>query len=186
MLIRHLSERNSSLFLAHCSPIYLMDALASLGIDGKLLLAQGVNFLVLLFVLKRFAYKPMLDILERRTARIEKGLLDAEAARVRLEEAAAKEGAILGKAREEAKRIVADAEIAAEKRGERIVDEVEKKAAQFLEEAKKHAEQERDLLFREAKGEIASLVLSATEKVLREKLAGSRDEELAKRFLEKE
>lgn len=161
-----------------------MDALVSLGIDWKLLLAQGVNFLVLLFVLKRFAYKPMLDVLERRTAHIEKGLLDAEAARVRLEEAAAKEEAILGRAREEAKRIVADAEIAAEKRGERIVDEVEKKAAAFLEEAKKHAEQERDLLFREAKGEIAGLVLSVAEKVLKEKLSGSRDEELAKRFLE--
>ncbi len=161
-----------------------MDAFASLGIDWKLLLAQGVNFLVLFFVLKRFAYKPMLDALERRTARIEKGLLDAEAAKERLEEAAAKEAAILGQARETAKQIVADAEIAAEKRGERIVDEVEKKAAQFLEEAKKHARQERDSLFREAKREIAALVLLATEKVLREKLSGSTDEELAKRFLE--
>ena len=162
-----------------------MEALSALGIDWKLLLAQGVNFLVLLYVLKRFAYKPMLDLLEKRTVRIERGLKDAEAAKVRLEEAAAKEEAILGKAREAAKQIVADAEIAAEHRGERIVDEVEKKAAILLEEAKKHAEQERDTLFREAKNEIAGLVLAATEKVLREKLSGSTDEELARRFLEK-
>ena len=162
-----------------------MEALSALGIDWKLLLAQGVNFLVLLYILKRFAYKPMLDHLEKRTARIERGLKDAEAAKVRLEEAAAKEEAILGKAREAAKQIVADAEIAAEKRGEKIVDEVEKKAAILLEEAKKHAEQERDTLFREAKNEIAGLVLAATEKVLREKLSGSTDEELARRFLEK-
>ena len=65
------------------------------------------------------------------------------------------------------------------------MDEVEKKAAILLEEAKKHAEQERDTLFREAKNEIAGLVLAATEKVLREKLSGSTDEELARRFLEK-
>jgi F-type H+-transporting ATPase subunit b len=162
-----------------------MEALSALGIDWKLLLAQGVNFLVLLYILKRFAYKPMLDHLEQRTARIERGLRDAEAAKIRLEEAAAKEEAILGKAREAAKQIVADAEIAAEKRGEKIVAEVEKKAASLLEEAKKHAEQERDSLFREAKNEIAGLVLAATEKVLQEKLAGSTDEELAKRFLEK-
>lgn len=162
-----------------------MDALSALGIDWKLLLAQGVNFLVLLYILKRFAYRPMIELLEKRTERIERGLLDAETAKTRLEEAAAKEEMILSDAREAAKKIIADSEIAAEKRGEKIVEAVEKKAAILLEEAKKHAEQERDTLFREAKGEIASLVLFTTEKVLREKLSGSKDEELVKRFLEK-
>ena len=86
-----------------------MEILNQIGIDGKLLLAQAVNFLILLFLLHRFAYKPMLAFLEKRSDRIEKGLRDAEEAEKRLVQAAENEEKVLAKAREEAKKIIADA-----------------------------------------------------------------------------
>jgi len=159
-----------------------MEALVKLGIDWKLLLAQAVNFIVLLLVLRRFAYHPMLDFLDKRADRIEQGLKDAEAAGKRLEEAARKEEELLAAACEEAKDLVAKAEIAAEKRAEIIMAEVEMKSETIFEEAKKHAEAEREKIFREAKEELAALVLSATEKVLGEKVSG-KDREIVERFL---
>ena len=71
-----------------------MEALANLGIDWKLLLAQVVNFVVVLLVLRRFAYQPMLRLLDERTHKIEKGLADAESATRKLGEMETKEKAV--------------------------------------------------------------------------------------------
>lgn len=148
-----------------------MEILTQIGIDGKLLLAQAVNFLILLFLLHRFAYRPMLSFLEKRTERIEKGLKDAEEAEKKLSQAAENEEKVLADAREEAKRILADARESAEKRGKELVAEFEKKADRVMKEAEERATEDRERLMREAKGEIAELVVSTTEKVLREKLS---------------
>jgi len=148
-----------------------MEILTQIGIDGKLLLAQAVNFLLLLFLMHRFAYKPMLSFLEKRTERIEKGLRDAEEAEKKLSQAAENEEKVLVAAREESKRIIADAREAAEKRGRELVAEFEKKADGLMKDAEERATEEREKLMREAKAEIAGLVVEAAEKVLREKLS---------------
>ena len=80
-----------------------MEVLAKLGIDWKLLLAQAVNFAVLFWVLRRYAYQPMLDFLEKRTIKIEQGLKDAEKATLKLSEIEAQEKKVLGAAQKEAK-----------------------------------------------------------------------------------
>ena len=50
----------------------MSELFSKLGIDWKLLIAQIINFLVLLFVLYKFAYRPILSMLEKRTKKIEK------------------------------------------------------------------------------------------------------------------
>src|SRR3989344_8262437 len=112
-----------------------MEVLAKLGIDWKLLLAQAVNFAVLFWVLRRFAYQPMLDFLEKRTVRIERGLKDAEAATAKLSELEVKEKAVLGEARTEAKAIIAAAEESAKKRDTEHTLATEAKVKRLLEEA---------------------------------------------------
>ena len=49
------------------------ELLSSLGIDLRLFLAQLINFSILLFVLFKFAYKPILNMMDERTEKIEKG-----------------------------------------------------------------------------------------------------------------
>ena len=72
-----------------------MEIFSKLGIDWRLLLAQVVNFLILLFVLRRFAYTPMLRFLEKRKNRIEKGLKEGKLATEKLLQIAKKEKEIL-------------------------------------------------------------------------------------------
>ncbi len=59
---------------------------SQLGIDWHLLISQAVNFLLLLIILRLVAYKPLLELLHKRRAKIEEGLMKADEADKRLKE----------------------------------------------------------------------------------------------------
>jgi len=160
-----------------------MEALANLGIDWKLLLAQVVNFVVVLLVLKRFAYQPMLKLLDERTAKIEKGLVDAESASRKLSEMEMKEKAVLADARTEAKRILAETDEAAAKRDAAKMTETEAGVKKLLEESENKIAEDRKKMLEEAKRELAGTVLMAVEKVLSEKMDSAKEKELIERNL---
>ncbi len=65
----------------------MADLFSQLGIDVRLLIAQAVNFLILLVVLYAVMYKPLMEIIRKRTERIAEGLANAAAAEVALAEA---------------------------------------------------------------------------------------------------
>lgn len=155
-----------------------MEALANLGIDGKLFLAQAINFLVLLFILRRFAYRPMLEFLEKRSDRIEQGLKDAEAAHKKLAQMETTEQETLARAREEARAIMSTAESVAKKRDAERLAETEAKTKLFLEDARVKIEEEKIKILAEAKQEIAEVVTLAVEKILKEKVDTTKDKEL--------
>ncbi len=147
-----------------------MDALANIGVDWKLLLAQVVNFGILLFILKRYAYQPMLKMMDERTAKIERGLLDAEAAQVKLREMEEKERVILSEARAEAKKILAETDEAAKGRDALKMTETEERVKKLLADAEVKMNDDRAKMLAEAKGELAETVLLAVERILREKV----------------
>lgn len=148
-----------------------MDALSSLGINGPFLLAQIVNFFLLLFVLRRFLYKPIVNMLETRKQRIADGLQAAEMARREAEaERAQLQSQIDSERREALDRIAA-----ASKRGETLATEIESSARQdaqkILDDARSEAVRERDRIIAEAQDQIADLALLAAEKVLGRELS---------------
>ena len=155
-----------------------MEALANLGIDWKLFLAQAINFLILLFILRRYAYKPMLDFLEKRTERIDKGLKDAEAAQKKLSEMEKKEKEVMAKARNEAQAIIAAAEESAKKRDAKRLAETEAKTKRFVEDARMKIEEEKDKVMGEVKSEVAEIVALSVEKLLRERVDTRKDEKI--------
>lgn len=160
-----------------------MEVLGKLGIDWKLLIAQAVNFLILLFVLKRYAYKPLVSALEARTKKIEQGLKDAEASQVKLQGVIEEEKKILSAAREEARSILVEAEGSAKKRDAMMLDETRQKIDRMIAEADTHLAENQAKLLREAKAELANVVLLATEKVLQNKVDVKIDEAVIKQSL---
>lgn len=160
-----------------------MELLHSLGINGKLLLAQIINFLILLFVLYKFAYGPVLKMLSERTEKIEKGLKDAEDSHKKLQEITVKEKEILDKARGEAQEMMKRATDAAALQAEEIVVSAKDKTEKMIEVAQKQIEQEKTKILAEAKAEIASLVMAATEKIIDEKLDANKDKELIEKAI---
>lgn len=160
-----------------------MEVLAKLGIDWKLLIAQAVNFLVLLWILKRYAYKPILAYLDERTARIESGLQNAEAAEKKLAATLEEEKKILSLAREEAHQSIAKAEEHAKHRDELMLSETKEKIEKMIQEADVHLAEKQAKLMREAKGELAQVVTIAVEKILHEKMDESADQALIEKAL---
>lgn len=155
-----------------------MDALSSLGINGPFLIAQLFNFFVLFLVLRRFLFKPMVNMLETRKQRIADGLQAAEMARREAETERAQLQAQIDAERREAMERVA----AASKRGETLAAEIESSARQdaqkILEDARNEAVRERERIIAEAQDQIAELAMLAAEKVLGRELS-SRDAQRA-------
>lgn len=161
-----------------------MEALANLGIDWKLLLAQAVNFLVLLFVLRRFAYRPMLQFLDERSGRIEQGLKDAETAKTKLSEMEARNREALSSARKEAMGIVEAAELSAKKHEAERSAETEEKIKRLFEDGLVKIDEEKNKALSEVRRDIADVVAFSVEKVLKEKIDSAKDKELVENVVE--
>ncbi|MCX6766581.1 MAG: F0F1 ATP synthase subunit B [Candidatus Moranbacteria bacterium] len=159
------------------------ELLTKLGIDWKLLIAQIVNFLVLLFVLWKFAYGPIIAMLEKRQKKIEKGLKDAQDAHKKLAESEERQKEILKYARTEAKEIVEKSREQAEKAKSEIALEAKLQSEKIITDAKAQIEQEKQKTIAEIKSEIGSLVVAATEKIVGEKMDEKKDKELIEKSL---
>ena len=160
-----------------------MELLGNLGINGKLLVAQIINFLILLFVLYKFAYGPILKMLEERTNKIEKGLKDADESHKKLAEIVQKEKEVMAEARKEAQAIIVKAEEQAKKNKEDIITESKTQSEKILADAQKKIEEEKNKMLVEVKGEIANLVVLATEKMIGEKMDTAKDKELIEKSI---
>jgi F-type H+-transporting ATPase subunit b len=160
-----------------------MELLNNLGINGKLLLAQIINFLVLLFVLYKFAYGPVLKILNERTNKIEKGLKDAEDAQKKLAEISEKEKEVLVNTRKQAQEIIAKAEEVAVKNKEEIIVSAKAQSEKILADSEKKIETEKVLMFQEVKKQVAQLVVAATGKIIDEKIDANKDKGLIEKAI---
>jgi len=152
-------------------------------IDYKILIAQIVNFSIVLFVLYKFAYGPLVKVMNDRTEKIEKGLKDAEEANRKLTQTEEREKEVLGKARKEAQVIIELAEKTSLKNKEELLAEAKKKSDEIVENTQKQLEEEKKKMMSEIKSEIADLVVAATGKVIDEKMDGKKDKEIIEKAI---
>lgn len=143
----------------------MSELIRQFGIDWRLLLAQAVNFGALFFILYRFAYRPILAMLEERRQGIREGVRMREEARQKLAAAAREREAILQKTERESLAMIAEAEKAGVSRGSGVLREAEKKKEDLLAEAKRRAGQERLRLAEAFHREAEDLVRSAVAKL---------------------
>ncbi|MGI8926774.1 MAG: F0F1 ATP synthase subunit B [Tepidiformaceae bacterium] len=145
-------------------------AVDALGINLPQLIAQIVNFAVLLVVLRLTLYKPILRMLEERKQRIAEGLNAAEIARAEALQAQANIQGQLDTARREGQELVASAQTIAT----RIQAEAREQAGRDREAATQRAraeiQLERDRAIAELRGEFADITVRAAEKVIGESL----------------
>jgi F-type H+-transporting ATPase subunit b len=145
-------------------------AVEALGLNLPQLIAQVVNFFVLLFILRLVAYKPILKMLDERKQRIAEGLNAAEIARA---EAAAAQANIQGQldaARKEGQEIVAGAQGIATRIQADAREQSAKDREAALERARVEIQQERDRAIATLRGEFADITVSAAEKVINQSL----------------
>lgn len=148
-----------------------MEVLHAFSIDWKILVIQLFNFALILWVLRRFLYRPVMRMIDERSARIAQGLKDADDARVAKEKVAAQKDDIILAARAEGAAIVESLRKDALEKERKLSHEAEERRTALMMDAKKNAEEERDHVLRESEKEVARLAVLAAEKILRERAA---------------
>jgi F-type H+-transporting ATPase subunit b len=160
-----------------------MELIQSLGIDYKILIAQLINFAVLVFVLYKFGYKPMLAFLDERKNKIEEGVVNAEKAQAKLEEISEKEKQIVKDAKKEALELINDAKNQADEKRKDLLSKAKKEISVIVADEKDEIRKEKQEIVNDVKKEISSLVIVALEKVLDEKIDKNRDKEIIKKIV---
>lgn len=154
------------------------------GVQPVLLLAQVVNFAILVFLLKLVLYKPVRKMLEERRARIAEGLSDAQKAVEDLERAQEKAEKILEKAQKNSTDTLKEAKSAA---GE-IVDQARDKATKEAERVKKEAvaeiEAQKEAAIRLIRKEAGHLSVEVAARVMRENLTSEQRTKMVKQATE--
>lgn len=152
--------------------------------SAGLIFWQLIGFLALLFILVKFAWKPMLASLAEREASIDGALKSAEQARNEMANLKAENEKLLQEARLERDIILKKAQEASVKMIEDAKTEASKQGAQLIESAKAVIETEKKAALTEVKNQVALLTLEVTEKLLRKKLSDDKAQvELVDQFI---
>jgi F-type H+-transporting ATPase subunit b len=139
---------------------------SQLGIDWKLLLSQAVNFLLLLFVLRMFVYKPLLAAMNKRKEKIEEGLAKAEEADVRLREVGEISKKKLKEAEQSAIATIKQGEQKAKEVEADLLDKVREKEVAYMQKVERNILAEKDAARKEIEREAAKLVKQALIKTV--------------------
>lgn len=143
-----------------------MELLHKLGIDWKLLIAQIVNFAILLFVLYKFVYKPVLEMLEKRSKTIEKGIRDAKESEERLVKIEKMREERMAQAEKEIGRLLDQAKNDAEGMKKDIVAAANAQSEDMLRRAKIQMTEEKEKMIQDVKSEVTRFIVLATGKLL--------------------
>jgi F-type H+-transporting ATPase subunit b len=157
--------------------------LGALGVDGKAFLIQLITFMLALWVLKRYAFGPILKLLNERRETIERGVQLGE--EMKKEKAAfeKKVEEILHEARSNADGIIAGAQDNARDTIREAEDKARKKAEVILKEAEGRVAQEADRVRQQLEKELANLVSDVTEAIIGEKVDSKKDAALIEKAL---
>ena len=155
-----------------------------MGIYLQALITQLISFAILVFLLTRFLYKPVVKLLDERAEKIKKGLSDAETASKGAEEAASKIEEELSQARLEGKKLVEAAREASNQLREDEKEKIAVEISEMMEKAKKEINSERDSAILELKNRFGELVVDAAGKVIEKEIDEKSHSELITKALE--
>jgi len=139
--------------------------LETFGVNWPFFIAQLLNFILVLFVLKKFAFGPIQEILEKRRTRIADGEAKLEEIEQKLADSEKEKLALLEKANADSKRLIGEARESAAALSEKKAQEAVSQAQAILAKAQEAAKAERATMAAELKQEFGRLVVATTSQV---------------------
>ncbi len=137
-----------------------------LGIQPSLLLAQIINFCIIVFVLTKLLYKPILTMLEKRKKEIEAGLQLTEKMREEEEKFNEKKQKMLETTRKEAQEILEEARKQAKEEEKEIITEAHKQAEQIIVKGRADIELQREVMGKEVQASAVQLAVAMATRLL--------------------
>jgi F-type H+-transporting ATPase subunit b len=157
----------------------------ALGINLGYLIMQILIITIMMLLLKGLVYKPIINILEERKARIAKGLEDSRQAAIARDNADAEAEKVMDDARQEAVRIRQEAVTQAEETAKAIEMKANEEAKEIVTKAAEDAEEERNRILADLRGQVAAISIAAANKLVGESLDEKRQRELVSEFFAK-
>ena len=151
-------------------------------IIGDFIVIAG-SFLLLIFLVKKYAWGNITSILDARAEKITNDIDEAEAARKKAEELAAKREAELAGSRQEATTILETAKETAEKNKAHILSEANQEALRLKEKAQLEISQNKEEAMNSIKGDVADLTVNLAGKLLSQQLDSEGHRQLIDRYL---
>lgn len=156
-----------------------------LSIEPGLLIWTIITFIVLVFVLRKVAWKPLLTALEQREGSIRGALDDAQRARREAQDLLAENQRILSEANRESARIIEQGRGEAERQRVALTEQARQEAQRLTEEARREIVRERQLAIQELKNTAADLALQAAGQLLRTSVTDADHRRLVTEFLDR-
>jgi F-type H+-transporting ATPase subunit b len=157
------------MFLLEVNPLVLPDI--------GLVFWNTIAFLVLLIVLGKFAWKPMLKAIAERESGIEEALLRADKMKAEIAAMQNENEALLAKAREERAGMIKDAKETADKMVSEAKDKAKQEYERIISDAQLAITQQKNAALTEVKNQVGSLVVEVAEKILRKELSNKAEQE---------
>lgn len=158
-----------------------MDQLLTL--EPGMLIWTLLTFTVLLWVLKKIAWKPLLQALESREGTIREDLQKAETARIEAEQRLAEHRKLLERSEIEARKIIDEAKSTAESMKQGIVESANEQARQMTAQARAEIQREKDTALSQLREEVADLAVRAAGKILGQELDTDKHRKLVDDFI---
>ena len=153
-------------------------------LDIRLLVAQMINFAIVISVLYFFALKPLMKVMEERSKKIEKSLDDAKKIEEKLEKTDADYKETVSKAKKEANAVIEKATAQAEEKKNEMIAKAKEDIGVIINEEKAKIQIEKGEVLKELKKEVAKMVSSSLEKVLEQKVDDKLDKEIIEKIVE--
>jgi len=160
--------------------------IGALGIDSKALIIQLVTFLLAFLVLKKFAFEPIVKMMEQRRQTIEQGVELGEQMKKDQVALEAKVDETIRKARKEADGIIAAAQETSRDTVREAEAKAQEKAAGVLKDAEERIKTETQQARKKLEGELVGLISDATEAIIGEKVDAKKDAALIDRALQEQ
>lgn len=155
-----------------------------LDINPGLIIWTIITFVLLVIVLGKFAWKPLLQALESREKEIAEALHAAEQAKKDAERMMQENRAAMERANAETARLIAEGRAMAEQMKNDIIAKAHQSAKQMLDQAKEEIVREKESAVQQLRSEVADLAITAAEKILDESLDAAKQKKLIDKVLQ--
>lgn len=125
-----------------------------------------ISFLIVFFIIQRFAFRPLANMLEKRRLHVETQITDAEKSREEAAKLLSEQKRLLDESRKQAKEILDAARVSAEEQARSIIQKAEEEANRILEENRAAIIRERDEALAAVTQRVAELSVELTSKLL--------------------
>ena len=142
-----------------------------------------VTFVLLAFILRKFAWKPLLDSLHKREEHVRQSIERAEQARQDAERILEENRKQLANAEAEAHRIMNESRALSEKLKNELLEQANRESRRMVEHAKQEIDRDKEAALVQLRTEVASLAIKAAEKILDETLDENKHRKLVDAYL---